>query len=119
MPLLIGVKNGIEKGFTEDELDIINSFPFGVIMMSTETGVIKDVNEFRLIVLERNFISKIYPTSFFKEFLSEDMVTRMKNADWSCNVGTTTRAKFNKEVKRILYSQHKEHFNNYLMDEEE
>ena len=117
MPLLVGVENGYDKVFTEEELDVINGFAFGCLMMSTETGTVEDVKEFRLMALEMNFISGIYNRGWFKEFLSEDMVTRMKDADWYCNVGRTTRAKFNRELKRRLYAYHEGAFRKYMEEE--
>ena len=117
MPLLVGVENGYDKGFTDEELDVINGFAFGCLMMSTETGTVEDVKEFRLMALEMNFISGIYNRDWFKEFLSEDMVTRMKDADWYCNVGRTTRAKFNRELKRRLYAYHEGAFRKYMEEE--
>ena len=117
MPLIVGVENGFDKGFTEEELDVINGFAFGCLMMSTETGTVEDVKEFRLMALEMNFISGIYNRDWFKEFLSEDMVTRMKDADWYCNVGRTTRAKFNRELKRRLYAYHESAFRKYMEEE--
>ena len=114
MPLLVGVENGIKKGFTEEELDIINGFAFGCLMMSTETGSIEDIKEFRLMALEMNFMSGIFNRTFFKEFLTEDMVTRMKDADWYCNVGRTTKARFNRELKRRLYAYHQNAFREYM-----
>ena len=119
MPLLIGVEYGIDKGFTKSDLSLINGFSFGMIMMVTGTGKINNVEEFRLRALEANFMNEIFDKDKLRNKLTVDFVQKMKDADWSCNVGTTTRAKFNKEVKRILYSQHKEHFTNYLMGDEE
>ena len=33
MPLTIGIENGLDKGFTENELGLTNGFAFGVVCM--------------------------------------------------------------------------------------
>lgn len=114
MPLLIGVINGIEKGFTHNDLDLINGFAFGTIMMITGTGKINNVEEFRLRALEANFMSKIFDKDQLRDKLTIDFVQRMKDADWSCNVGYDTKAQFTREIKRRLYEGHKYDFRDWM-----
>jgi len=114
MPLIIGVENGIEKGFTENDLSLINGFPFGCIMMITNTGTIKNVEEFRLRALEANFMNEIFDKDQLRDKLTVDFVQRMKDADWSCNVGYDTKAQFTKEIKRRLYEHHKWDFRDWI-----
>ena len=45
MPLIIGVRNGIEKGFTKNDIELINGFGFGLLVMVAEQGKIEDVKE--------------------------------------------------------------------------
>ena len=40
MPLIIGIENGTEKGFTEKELGLTNGFAFGVVCMHAGVGKI-------------------------------------------------------------------------------
>tara|TARA_R100001509_G_scaffold158452_1_gene123631 strand:- start:135 stop:560 length:426 start_codon:yes stop_codon:yes gene_type:complete len=114
MPLIIGVENGLEKGFTENDLQLINGFPFGMIMMITNTGSIKDVEEFRLRALEANFMNEIFDKDQLRDKLTIDFVQRMKDADWSCNVGYDTKAQFKREIKRRLYEHHKWDFRDWI-----
>ena len=109
MPLLIGVNDGIKKGFTKGDLSLINGFPFGMIMMVTGTGKINNVEEFRLRALEANFMNERLRNKLTVEFIQ-----RMKNADWSCNVGNDTKAAFTKEIKRRLYSTHQYAFADWM-----
>jgi len=114
MPLIIGVENGIEKGFTEGDLKLINGFAFGCIMMITNTGTIKNVEEFRLRALEANFMNEIFDKDQLRDKLTIDFVQRMKDADWSCNVGSSTKAQFTREIKRRLYEHHKWDFRDWI-----
>tara|TARA_R110002012_G_C11644417_1_gene610923 strand:- start:871 stop:1290 length:420 start_codon:yes stop_codon:yes gene_type:complete len=114
MSLLIGVVNGIEKGFTHNDLDLINGFAFGCIMMITNTGKVKNVEEFRLRALEANFMSKIFDKEQLRDKLTIEFVQRMKDADWSCNVGYDTKAQFTREIKRRLYEGHKYDFRDWI-----
>ena len=42
MPLTIGIKNGIDKGFTKNELELTNGFTLGLICMHAGVGRIGD-----------------------------------------------------------------------------
>ena len=114
MPLLIGVEYGIDKGFTKSDLSLINGFSFGMIMMVTGTGKINNVEEFRLRALEANFMNEIFDKDQLRDKLTVDFVQRMKDADWSCKVGNDTKAAFNKEIKRRLYSTHQYAFADWM-----
>ena len=114
MPLYIGVADGIKKGFTKSDLSLINGFAFGTIMMITGTGKINNVEEFRLRALEANFMNEIFPKDQLRDKLTVDFIQRMKDADWSCNVGNDTKAAFNKEIKRRLYEGHKYDFRDWI-----
>lgn len=114
MALYIGVADGIKKGFTKSDLSLINGFAFGTIMMITGTGKINNVEEFRLRALEANFMNEIFPKDQLRDKLTVDFIQRMKDADWSCNVGNDTKAAFNKEIKRRLYEGHKYAFADWI-----
>tara|TARA_R110001592_G_scaffold84580_3_gene250013 strand:- start:1467 stop:1847 length:381 start_codon:yes stop_codon:yes gene_type:complete len=114
MPLYIGVADGIKKGFTKSDLSLINGFAFGTIMMITGTGKINNVEEFRLRALEVNFMNEIFLKDQFRDKLTVDFIQRMKDADWSCNVGNDTKAAFNKEIKRRLYDSHQHAFADWI-----
>ena len=98
MPLVIGVVNGKDKGFTENDLDLINGFPFD------------DVDEFIHRTLEANFMNEIYDKDKLRSKLTVEFVEKMKGAEWSCNVGYSSKREYNSEIKRRLYETHKYDF---------
>lgn len=110
MSLIVGIVNGKDKGFTENDLDLINGFPFGMIMMVTGTGKIDDVDEFIHRTLEANFMNEIYDKDKLRSKLTVEFVEKMKGADWSCNVGYSSKREYNSEIKRRLYETHKYDF---------
>tara|TARA_R110000823_G_scaffold13572_7_gene44966 strand:+ start:3926 stop:4318 length:393 start_codon:yes stop_codon:yes gene_type:complete len=114
MALLIGVSDGTKKGFTDRELDFTNGFTLGMLMMITGTGKIEDVNEFRVRVLEANFINPMMIQDRLYKFMTIEFIQKMKDAGWSCNVGTFSKRQFNTEIKRRLYSYHESKFHEWL-----
>ena len=106
MPLIVGVENGIERGFTERELSLTNGFGFG--MLATNAGVgfnVWDeitVEEFRRRMLLCNFANNVYDMEDFYEIMTIEFCQRLKDADWYCNTTTYTKRKFNSEYKNWL-----------------
>jgi len=117
MPLIIGVRNGLEKGFTENDLELINGFPFGILVMAAELGKIEDVKDFRNRILEINFLHEIYDKDALRSKLTLDFIQKMKDSDWSANVGYGSKRAFNTEIKRRLYSQHQTDFRKWMQTE--
>ena len=110
MPLIIGVENGIQKGFTEDDLELINGLGFGVLMMITGTGKIGNLKTFRNRLLEANYVTKLYDIDALKLKMNLKFIQKMKDADWSCNVGESSEKEFRKEINRRLISTHEYDF---------
>ena len=38
MPLIVGIVNGIEKGFSESEIQLVNGFGFGLLAQNAGVG---------------------------------------------------------------------------------
>ncbi len=110
MPLIIGVENGIKKGFTEDDLDLINGFGFGCLIMITGNNRILNISQFRNRLFEANYVSKIYDMDKFRLKMNIKFIQKMKDANWSCNVSPKTDKQFEKEIKRRLFSMHVNNF---------
>ena len=106
MPLIVGIANGIEKGFHEVEIQLVNGFGFGLLAQNAGVGFGVwekiTVEEFRRRMLLCNFANEIYKMSDFYETMTLEFCQRLKDADWSCNVSTYPKRKFNTEYKNWL-----------------
>lgn len=110
MPLIVGIENGIEKGFTERELSLTNGFGFGMLAqnagvgsMSVRYGGVKITpEEFRRRMLLCNFANNIYNMEDFYEMMTIEFCQRLKDAGWYCNTSTFDMRKFNSEYKNWL-----------------
>ena len=105
MALMVGIKNGTDKGFTEDEVALTNSFGMGVLAMVTGVGRIggeesdyrtnisvQEAHDRFTVALEGlDFFEKQEPV---KEMITLDFVQRMADADWSCNVSNEPKEEF-------------------------
>ena len=108
MPLIVGIRNGIDKGFTEDEIKLVNGFGFGMLAMnagvgsmSVRYGGVKITPEvFRKRMLMVNFVNKIYDMDALYNKLTIEFCERLRDADWSCNVKT-----LNDEDFEVAYTQ--------------
>ena len=106
MPLIVGIENGIERGFTERELSLTNGFGFG--MLATNAGVGFNVweeitvEEFRRRMLLCNFATNAYDMEDFYEIMTIEFCERLKDAEWYCNTTTYNKRKFNSEYKNWL-----------------
>ena len=101
MPLFIGIVNGLELGYTEEELDFINGFYFGVLMMQVGMGKVTDPVKFmhRLEVTAKVFEGDL-PDWFDLPF-----VMRMQEDGWSANIGEKTTRRWKADMKRILFNR--------------
>ena len=107
MALLVGIENGTDKGFTENEIELINGYGMGVLAMVTGVGRIGGKCGFRgvdISVQEAHdrFALALEATHIFgdqepvKKKMTLDFVQRMADADWSCNVS-------NEPMQQFLY----------------
>ena len=106
MPLIVGIENGIERGFTERELSLTNGFGFGMLAMNAGVGFGVwekiTVEEFRRRMLLCNFANNVYDMEDFYEIMTIEFCQRLKDADWYCNTSTYDKRKFNSEYKNWL-----------------
>ena len=110
MPLIVGIVNGKEKGFHEVEIQLVNGLGFGLLAqnagvgsMSVRYGGVKVTpEEFRRRMLLCNFANSIYNMEDFYKIMTLEFCQRLKDADWSCNVTTYDKRKFNTEYKNWL-----------------
>ncbi len=110
MPLIVGIENGIEKGFHETEINLVNGLGFGLLAqnagvgsMSVGYGGVKITpEEFRRRMLLCNFANPIYDMGMFYRTMTLEFCERLRDADWSCNVTTYDKRKFNTEYKNWL-----------------
>tara|TARA_Y100000004_G_C8906022_1_gene408709 strand:- start:856 stop:1242 length:387 start_codon:yes stop_codon:yes gene_type:complete len=106
MPLIVGIENGIERGFTERELSLTNGFGFGVLATNAGVGFGVwekiTVEEFRRRMLLCNFANNIFNMEDFYEIMTIEFCQRLKDADWYCNTTTYDKRKFNTEYKNWL-----------------
>ena len=106
MPLIVGIENGIERGFTERELSLTNGFGFGMLAMNAGVGFGVwekiTVEEFRRRMLLCNFANNVYDMEDFYEIMTIEFCQRLKDADWYCNTTTYDKRKFNSEYKNWL-----------------
>ena len=110
MPLIVGIENGIKKGFHEVEIQLVNGLGFGMLAMNAGVGTMNDSRyrgtitpeEFRRRMLLCNFANNIYPMEAFYDMMTLEFCERLRDADWSCNVTTYDKRKFNSEYKNWL-----------------
>ena len=114
MPLTIGIKNGLEKGFTENELGLTNGFAFGVVCMHagvSKIGVDRfytsvDAEEAQArfkLVLDTMPLWEDQENSFPYKWLTDlDNIKRLEEHDWRCNAGSKTTEEFLHHMQHIM-----------------
>ena len=86
--------NGIEKGFTKNEISLVNGFGFGMLainagvgsMSRSKRGVRITPEVFRKRMLMCNFVNRIYNMEVLERILTIEFCERLQEAEWSCNV---------------------------------
>ena len=71
MPLIVGIVNGPDKGFSSEEISFINSFGIGVLSMAACVGRVDDPAQFHermWITYEVTGIFNYLPSWFTVEF---------------------------------------------------
>ncbi len=114
MPLIIGIRNGTDKGFTEKELRLTNGFTFGVVCMHagvSKIGVDRfytsvDAEEAQArfkLVLDTMPLWEDQENSFPYKWLTDlDNIKRLEEHDWQCNAGSKTTEEFLYHMKHIM-----------------
>lgn len=94
MPLIVGIENGLKKGFTESEISLVNGFGFGMLainagvgsMSRSKYGVTITPEVFRERMLMVNEVNRIFNMDALTQRLTVEFCERLQEADWSCNV---------------------------------
>ena len=121
MPLIVGIENGIEKGFHTVEIQLVNGLGFGLLAQNAGVGSMSvrtmspsiTPEEFRRRMLLCNFACNIYDMEDFYDTMTLEFCQRLQDADWSCNVATYDKRKFNTEYKNWLVRLQEVEFNNF------
>jgi len=119
MPLIVGIVNGIEKGFHTVEIQLVNGLGFGLLAQNAGVGSMSvryggtkiTPEEFRRRMLLCNFACNIYDMKDFYDTMTLEFCERLRDADWSCNVSTYDKRKFNTEYKNWLVRLQEVEFN--------
>ena len=113
MPLIVGIKNGLDKGMTESDLELTNGFGLGIMCMHAGVGRIEDdrysqsvsVEEFRRRLLLTNELYRIFDRDAFANKMTIEFVEKMRDAGWSANVSTMSKRAFNTQFKNACASK--------------
>ena len=114
MPLTIGIENGLDKGFTENELGLTNGFAFGVVCMHAGVsrigekgyGTIVSAEEaharFKLVLDAMPLWDDQENSGPYKWLTDLDNIKRLEEHDWYCNAGTKTTTEFLHDMRNIM-----------------
>ena len=114
MPLIIGIENGTEKGFTEKELGLTNNMTLGVICMHAGVGKIGvdrfytsvDAEEaharFKLVLDTTPLWEGQENTWEYKWLTDLDNIKRLEEHGWTCNVSTKSPEEFLHHMQHIM-----------------
>ena len=113
--LVIGIVNGLEKGFTEKELELTNGFAFGVICMHAGVSQIGDrkygtailaeeAHERFKLVLDTMPLWDDQENCFpYKWLTNLDNIKRLEEHGWTCNAGTKSREEFVHHMRKVIF----------------
>ncbi len=113
--LIIGIENGLEKGFTKEELQLTNEFALGAICMHAGVGRIgnkayrtvvsvKEAHERIKLVLDTMPLWNDQENTFAYKWLTNvDNIKRLEENDWYCNVGNKTTAEFVHHMRIVIF----------------
>jgi len=102
MPLIVGIVNGIDKGFTESDISLVNGFGFGMLainagvgsMSRSKYGVRISPEVFRERMLRCNKVTPIFDMDALTQRLTLEFCERLQEAEWSCNVANLSDKDF-------------------------
>lgn len=110
MPLIIGIENASDKGFSEEEIQLVHGFPLGLLCMHTGIGDIGERNHGVVITPEEaheRFVLSMqvfgYDTdsSMYKWLSDLENIKRLAESNWSCNVSNERTEKFLHKMRNL------------------
>ena len=101
MPLIVGIVNGPDKGFSSEEISFINSFGMGILAMAACVGRVDDPQKFHDRIQMTNLVTGIY--NFLPSWFTVEFCGRLQEADWSCNVTTESHTIWKNRMKQKLW----------------
>lgn len=118
MPLLVGIENGKDKGFTQEELKLTNSFELGALCMHVGVGRIEVAREdggwhrSPPITVEEAHDRFMLGMSILKGFSDElqaflsdiENIKRMMLAGWYTNAGSKPQEEFMHHMKNMAWT---------------
>ena len=115
MPLVIGIENGTDKGFTKKELGLTNGFTLGVICMHAGISRIGDkgygvvisaeeaVERFKLVLDTMPLWDNQENTWEYKWLTNLDNIKRLEENNWTCNAGSKSTEQFIHDMKNTMF----------------
>jgi len=115
--LTIGIKNGTDKGFTKEELEVTNGFHFGIICMHAGVGRIGDkayrtvisaeeaCDRFKIVMDEMPLWEDQENTFPYKWLTDVDNIKRLEENSWYCNAGNKKPEHFLHHMKNIIMNK--------------
>jgi hypothetical protein len=101
MPLIVGIVNGPDKGFSSEEISFINSFGIGVLSMAACVGRVDDPEQFHQRMWVTNQVTGIF--NFLPSWFTVEFCGRLQAADWSANVTTESHTIWKNRMKQQLW----------------
>ena len=101
MPLIVGIENGPDKGFSSEEIRFINSFGMGILAMAACMGRVDDPFRFHERMQMTNLVTGIF--NFLPSWFTVEFCGRLQEADWSCNVTTESHTIWENRMKQRLW----------------
>jgi len=110
MALTIGIENGIDKGFTKEEIQVTNGFAFGVLCMHTGTGKIGEgrysasaEETYERFILMMDALD--WKPDEVSEFITLENVKRLEEAGWTANIGHKSKEEFMWHLKNMVFDK--------------
>ena len=114
MPIVIGIKDAEDKGFSEEERRLTAGFDLGMLCMHAGIGDIGKERRFGHTisvdeaVLRFTMVMEVFNYDHtqppFKWLTETEFVQRMADSGWSCNVGNTSPEEFHHNLRNAYYS---------------